>query len=69
MSAEIKGKFGVIEGSYKKESSAPLILKPCDHGIIKEERKLKSNLIVRVHGKDNGETSIVEHEIGSGIEE
>ena len=69
MSTEFKGKFGVIEGSYKKESSVPLILKPCEHGIIKEERKLKSNLIVRVHGKDNGETSIVEHEIGSGTEE
>ncbi|MCJ8306700.1 MAG: hypothetical protein HRU07_06585 [Nitrosopumilus sp.] len=68
MSTEIKGMFGSIQGSYKKESSAPLILKPCDHAVIKEERKLKSNLIIRVHGKDNGESSISEHEIGSGNE-
>lgn len=67
MSKEVRGKFGSIEGVYKKETTGPIILKPCEHLVHIKERSMKPDIIVRIHGKDNGETSMKEHEIGSTI--
>lgn len=66
---EIRGKFGVIEGTYKKESPAPLVSKPCEYVSIIKERALKKDIVVVIHGKANGEASITEHLVGSGAGE
>lgn len=63
---EIRGRFGVIEGTYKTETSAPLVSKPCEHLTIVKERALRQDVLVIVHGKANGESSVTEHRIGSG---
>ena len=65
MSREIQGKLGVIEGVYKTTTSAPLVAKPCEHVIIQKGRTLRKDIVVIIHGKDDGESSITEHVIGS----
>ena len=67
MSTEIRGRFGPMEGTYKKESVLPIILKPCEHAVIKEERIIRHNKIIIVHGKNNGESSITEQDIGADL--
>lgn len=66
MSKEISGRFGMIAGTYKKESHAPIVAKPCEHVTRVIERTLRSNILVVIHGKANGEASITEYQIGSG---
>ena len=66
MSREIRGKFGVIGGTYKKEVSAPVVSKPCEHVTMRKERALRQDIVVIIHGKANGESSVTEHLIGSG---
>jgi len=68
MSKEVRGRFGPIEGTYKKEAAGPMILKPCQHLVYPKERSMKSDIMIMIHGKDSGETSVKEHEIGSMIE-
>lgn len=64
MSKEVNGGIGVIKGHYKKEASAPLIINSCQHAIIKKDRRIHRDILVVIHGKDNGESHITEHEIG-----
>ena len=67
MNREIKGKFGVIEGTYKKEASISATLEACQHYILEQNRKLKSNIVLAIHGNENGEHRITEHEVGSSV--
>ena len=67
MNREIQGKFGMIEGTYKKEVSISTTLKACQHYIMKHNRKLKPDLVLAIHGDENGGHRITEHEIGSSV--
>lgn len=64
MSTEIEGSVGPIKGKYKKESSVPIIINPCQHLVIQKNRKINPDLLLMVHGRDNGKNEIIEHEIG-----
>ena len=64
---EIRGRFGLIEGTYKKETAAPVVSKPCEHVLLVKERAFKKDILVIMHGKADGEASITEHVIGSGV--
>lgn len=66
MSREIRGKFGVFEGTYKTEVSAPVVSKPCEHVTMRKERALRQDVVVVIHGKANGESSVTEHLVGGG---
>ena len=68
MNMEIRGKFGLIEGAYRKETASPLISKPCEHVSLIKGRAFKKDILVIMHGKANGEPSVTEHLIGSGVD-
>lgn len=67
MDMEIRGRFGLIEGAYKTETAAPLVAKPCEHVLLMKGRALKKDILVIMHGKADGEATVTEHLIGSGV--
>ena len=66
MGREIRGRFGLIEGAYKTEASPPIISKPCEHVTLVSERSLRDDILVIIHGKEDGAASVMEHVIGGG---
>jgi hypothetical protein len=63
MSREAKGKIsalgGSIEGEYKTEFRAPLVLPSCKHHIKEEKSFWKRETWVRIiHGRPDGSNSV-----------
>ncbi len=50
----IRGRFGLIEGAYKKEAASLLVSKPCEHVLLIKERAFKKDILVIMHGKADG---------------